>query len=376
MLLIIDYLIINLKGSLTKERGNSLYNLHKINPFTLNRHEHGNKIYTDVYDLFYNNEKIGLLNAVPRASIIDASLIQLQFENHLFYTKKLNDLGQIVYEFQYYFDLAFDGVNRLDIAIDKKENRIKYEQLYTDLMAGRKLVKGREKNIASYGVTKKGRGQFNGFTVGKRSSSRFLRVYNKTEALKDLKNPKTYINDYLEVNNMASSPGLDVWRFEYQLNSTFFTYLRKCKKNITNQIFELETLIDLIELAEKNHFEIVENTGKTETNKEKLIVLHNWSLLRENLRGKYSSIVSRIKKIFEPSINAQKRLIKGLFRQYYVEQSLAFLYPLIKVLREYNLQDWFMEKYDFYKREFENKERLRHTFNQSFFVDTFNKLIV
>src|SRR5690606_9132211 len=153
--------------------------------------------------------------------------------------------------------------------------------LYTDLITGEKLVKGREKNISAHHITKKGRGQFNGFTVGKRTASRFLRVYNKTVALQQPTQPKPYIVEWHKNNGLEALEGSDIWRFEYQLNSTFFTYLRKYGKNITFTAFEPQSLIELIELAEKNHFEIVENTGKSETNKEKTIVLHNWSDLYE-----------------------------------------------------------------------------------------------
>lgn len=236
-------------------------------------------------------------------------------------------------------------------------------------------MKGREKNISAHSVTKKGRGQFNGFTVGKRGSARFLRIYNKSEALRDTTTPKPYITDWHNNNNMAATPGLDIWRFEYQLNARFFTDLRKYGKNITYQIFELETLINLIEFAQKNHFEVVYNTGKSETNKEKRAYdLFDWQMLYDTLKDKTRTVISKIKRVFEPSINIQKRLIKSLFRQYYIEPNLAFLYPLIKIVNEYNLRDWFREKYTFYLHEFLNKEKIKDTFNESFFVERFNLL--
>lgn len=375
MLLTIDYLILNFKGSLAAQKhGLKIYSEDYSNPFTLLKHERGNKTFSEMYDLFYYDDKIGILNAVPHSSIIAADLVQLQFENHLFYTNELKDLSQLVLELVDYFALTLEGINRLDIALDKKENSIKYNDLYVDLVTGKKLIKGREKNISAHNITRKGRAQFNGFTIGKRSSSRFLRVYNKTEALKQPTQAKPYIDDYHKNNGLVASAGLDIWRFEYQLNNSFFTYLQKLGKNITYQIFEPDTLIQLIQMAEKNHFEIVYNTGKTETNKEKPFILHDWQVLYDRLKSKVEYCVTRIKKVFEPSIVVQKRLIKSLFRQYYICPTWAYLYPLTNLIKEYNLKDWFCGKYDFYIHEFKTKEKIKDTFNEYFFTKHFSLL--
>lgn len=377
MLLTIDFLILNFKGTLTKKKnGLNTYSEDYPNPFSLVKHEYGNKTFKDMYDIFYYNNKIGLLNASPRGvvGVSSPDLIQFQFENHLFYTNTLRDLGQLVHELLDYFDIKFEGINRLDIAIDKKENSIKYRDLYFDLMSGRKLVKGREKTVSAYSKTKQGRANFGGFTIGERKSSRYLRVYNKTLDLSRDITQKQYITEWHNKNNLQSTPGLDIWRFEYQLNSTFFTYLRKYKQNITYQIFDMDTLVDLLEMAQKNHFEIVESTGKTETNKEKQIVLHNWSLLRENLRGVYTAIVSKIRRVFEPTIVIQKRLIKGLFRNYYITQDVDFVYPMCKTVNHYKLRSWFEDKYQFYIREFRDKEKICGEFNEEYFIELFNQL--
>lgn len=375
MLLTIDYLIINLKGALKCENSRqSGYTDSEPNPFTLTAHEYGNKTFSEVYDLIYKNVKVGVINAVPRSQIISAELIQLQFENNLFYTWGLNSLSQLVYDFVNYFDVVFEGINRLDIALDNIESDNKYKDLYFEIVSGTKLIKGREKNVGAYSVTKKGVAQFNGFTIGKRSSSRFLRVYNKSEALR-LDTTKPYITDWHKTNGLSPDEGQNIWRFEYQLNSTFFTYLRRLGQTITTQIFEIENLIQLIQLAEKNHFEIVENTGKAETNKEKSINLIQWDKVKAKYKAFTGYVITKLKKVFEVSVTIQKRLIKSLFRQYYIEQNLAFLYPLIKILKEYDLFGWFCSKYKFYISEFHNKEKIKNHFNENYFINQLNAFL-
>lgn len=366
MLLTIDYLILNFKGSL-RENKSSLYKEDVPTPFSTVKHQYGNKTFADVYDLFFHDEKIAVINSVPRSSIIDSTLVQIQFENHLFYTYSLRELGDLVITICDYFDIRFEGINRLDIAHDRNDLQNTYIQTYLDLIDSKKKLKGREKDVNAYMITNNGRTVFNGFTVGKRSSSRMLRIYNKTKQLQLPKYPKPYINDYFTKNSLVNTDNCPVWRYEYQLNSTFFTYLRERDQHVTYQIFDLDFLLQLIQMAEKNHFEIVQNTGKTETNKEKQSVLNDWDALAKHLKSKSRFTAKKITKAFEPSITIQKRLIKGLFRQYYINGQFTFIDALTTVVIQYSLQDWFYDKYQFYVMEFQSKEKLKGRFKEDEF---------
>lgn len=370
MLLNIDYLILNFKGKFDYRK--NPYDLpDDVKPFHLVLRQYGTKVFKCCYDLFYCDERVGVLMSEPRSNVIDSELVQLQFENYLFYQNALNELGRMVTDFVNYYDLKLHGVNRLDICCDNKENRLKYENLYTDLIKGEKLLKGREKNISAYMLTKNGKTQFNGFTVGKRSSARFLRIYNKTTALALEEGKKDYIKDWHESNGLSVSPGLDIWRFEYQLNNRFFADKKEQGEDITWQIFDYNKLLELFNYARTNHFEPVYNTGKTETNKEALFIFTDFSLL-ERTEWRYVSKIAR--KALTNSLTSVKRLAKGLFRQYYSNPNLAFLYPLQRSLKEHNLLDWFARKYPFYVHEFMDKERIRGQFHEPIFIRCFERL--
>jgi hypothetical protein len=372
--LTIDYLILNFKGSLTEQKhGKEIYSKDFVNPFSLVAHEYGNKTFKNVYDLIHENEKIGIIQANPRSNIIASDLIQFQYENHLFYTFDLNTLGQIVHCFMDYYAVQFEGINRVDIAKDECKPTLFFNDLFTSITNGTLKIKGREKNVQAYYVTHNGVTDFNGFSIGKRNSSRFLRVYNKTKALEQPTNPKPYINEYFAKNGLIQEQ--PVWRFEYQLNASFFTYLRKLGQNITFQLFEYDTLIQLIEMAEKNHFELVYNTGKKETNKEQSFQLNNWKLLRKSLKAVKEYAVTKIKRAFEITINIQKRLVKSLLRQYYLYQETIYLYTLSKIVNEYNLKTWLNGKMDFYFSEFRNKERIKNHFDFNVFNNNLNALL-
>jgi hypothetical protein len=373
-LLTIDYLILNLKGSLTQNIHSDLLTSDFTNPFMLTQHEYGTKSMCELYDLLYCDVKIGVLSAVPRSNIIPFDLVQLQFENHLFYTYSLNDLQQIVFCLTEFFNLSFESINRVDIAKDQCQPTINYKNLFDNITTGHLKIKGREKNIQAFYSTTNGVPDFNGFSIGKRSSSRYLRIYNKTKALQVLNDPKTYISQYFDENGLNTCD--PVWRFEYQLNNSFFTYLRKTDLVITWQIFNIDTLIQLIILAEKNHFELVYNTGKKETNKEQPYIFNNWHYVKMVYKSFVSYAISKIKKPFEVSINIQKRLIKGLFREYYVNKDPIVFVNLYRVINQYFLKDWFRTKSKFYFSEFRNKEKIINHFNINNFYENLDNYVI
>ena len=224
----IDYLIINLLG---KPFGNFSDN----SAFNLQPFDYGTKIFTNRSELYYNNEKIGVFTSVPRSHIIDSELAQLQFENHLFYTKSLTELKNIISQFCLETSYMFKSINRLDICIDRNDKDNYYRNLYDNVVNGTFLISGRPKNIQSYYETFKGKSILNGFSVGKRTSSKLLRCYNKTLSLQLTE--KEYINQFYENNGLKNT---NVWRFEYQLNSKFFQDLNEVSKH-SNEVIEKMT---------------------------------------------------------------------------------------------------------------------------------------
>ncbi|MBE99090.1 hypothetical protein [Flavobacterium coralii] len=408
-LITIDYLILNLNGKLqkniydtnTSEEINahaqyldaSADNIFFISNFCFELAERGTKNFSSRYTVFYNDIRLGILTANPhKGSVLKPDFAQLQIDNALFYTHR-NELKKIIQEFLTITDYEWTAINRLDIALDKQDNGY-YSHLYNKIMNGEILLAGRKKAVTQYAEmqllnahheTHKGQIYLNGFTVGKRSASRFLRVYNKTLNLRS--EPKEYINTWWQNDGLASPENeCDVWRYEYQLNAKFFKDLFKHKdivtptslsnvEKLTWAIFDIENLIELLRLAEKNHFELRENTGKSQINKEEAITLHCWNTIK-NTYTKVKSSIQKIPRIISRSSVILKRLAKSLFREYYVNgQDISYIIGLNQLLNTntaYNpetqterpLKDWFAEKMPYYLSEFHTKERIKDTFNK------------
>lgn len=364
----IDYLIINLDGTPFKE-------FPENSNFTLKPYDYGTKIFENRADLYYNEIKVGLLTSSPRSAIIDKNLAQLQIENNLFYTLQNNELKNIIWDFCNETKYSFKSVNRLDICIDKNDVNHTYRDLYRNIINSVYLISGRPKNIQSYYETYKGKSILNGFTVGKRTSDKIIRCYNKTLSLQLTEKP--YINEYYKNNNLKND---NVWRFEYQLNSAFFRGLNEIykddetkSKSMTWGIFDKSMLIELLKIATKGFFELRENTGLSQINKEKQIPLFDFDFLQLQISNSVP-IVKRFKKIILSSTTIKKRLAKSLFREYYSNnQDISYIVALNLLLEDKDittdlpLLSWFKGKYYFYLHEFRNKEKIINDFDSKLF---------
>ena len=366
----IDYLILNLEGS-------PFGQFPENSNFRLKPYDYGTKIFENRSDLYFNDIKIGLYTSSPRSAIISSNLAQLQIENNLFYTLQNNDLKNIISSFCDETQYTFKSVNRLDICIDKNDINHSYRDLYRNIINSNYLISGRSKNIQSYYETYKGKSILNGFQIGKRTSDKIIRCYNKTLSLQLTEKP--YINEYYQNNNLKNQ---NVWRFEYQLNSAFFRGLNEISKadNLTIQsmtwgIFDKSVLIELLKTANKGFFEIRENTGKSQVNKEKEIPLFDFDKLQSQI-SKIKPIIKRFKKIILSSTTIKKRLAKSLFREYYSNnQDISYIIALNLLLEDLDLTtekpllNWFKNKLHFYLHEFRNKEKIVNNFDTNLFQE-------
>ena len=227
----------------------------------------------------------------------------------------------------------------------------------------------------AFGVTYKGKSILNGFQVGKRTSDKIIRCYNKTLSLQLTEKP--YINDYYANNGLKNE---NVWRFEYQLNSAFFRGLNEHSKADTNisqsmtwGIFDKANLYELLKIANKGFFELRENTGKSQINKEKLFMLFDFDFLQSQIT-KFNPIIKRLKKVVLSTTTIKKRLAKSLFREYYSNnQDISYIVALnllledLDMITEKPLINWFNSKLHFYLHEFRTKEKLVNHFDFELF---------
>lgn len=366
----IDYLIINLDG-------NPFGDFPENSNFHTVHYDFGTKIFSNRSDVYFKNEKIASLLSSPRSAILDVNFAQMQFENHLFYTVTHQDLKNLITSFCEETGYKFKAINRLDICIDKQDLNHSYRSLYDNIVNGSFLISGRPKNLQSYFETFKGKSILNGFQVGKRTSDKIIRCYNKTLSLQLTEKP--YINEYYLNNGLKNE---NIWRFEFQLNSAFFRNLKEysqtkneVQQDMTWGIFNLSTLFELLKIATKGFFELHENTGKSQINKEKKIQLFCFETMQKAVTLQ-KTIIRKLKKVFISTTTIKKRLAKSLFREYYAnEQDISYIIALnllledIDLTTEKKLKTWFQGKMHFYLHEFRQKEKILKYFDKILFVE-------
>lgn len=354
----------------------------------------GTKTFANKNVVKYKGEQIASILSNPRSNIIPDQLNQMQFENHIFYTKTLTEIKTIIYELTNAYSLEFTAINRLDIAYDINDNNDYYRNLSNNVIRGEYKLAGRKKSFSTHNELVKGVCINNGFNLGSRTSTKFLRVYNKTLSL-EIKE-KQHIVDFYKANNFENS---NVWRFEYQLNASFFTNLKafghdkdfydvqKEKQtlpfeDLTWAVFDYGALINLTILAQKNFFELRENTGKSQTNKEETVpfILDFDYLL--STKSEYNPTFIKLKTTHVPTLIKRKRLAKALFREYCANfQNITYIVALNRLLLETNpfdglpLSEWFKQKMSFYLAEFKELEKMDLKFDYRLYDEQNNLFI-
>lgn len=337
-----DYLILNLEGNPLTESTNAL---------KVEMADYGTKVYKERATLTYQKEVFGTIVFKPRSSVIPANLVQLQLENHLFYTKKPKELQKMVSEVVDILGLEYKGINRLDIALDFSGKQHDIPTLLMGIFTEKYLISGREKDFNVYTKTCKGRIEFNGVQIGKRSASRFCRIYNKSkEMLRG--DMKPYIKSAWDAVGLDG----DVWRYEYQLSNKF---MREQQNVSLDVLFSKNFLYNMMQKARANHFEIKENTGKSEVNKERTLNFIDFDVVGRVI-GLIKGVIGKVVRTIKETFIGQQRMIKGLLRSYFSSgHDIRFLLPVRRILDDFDLWEWYNTKFSQYIAEFRDRERIK-----------------
>ncbi|AGO49228.1 replication initiation factor [Cellulophaga phage phi18:4] len=355
LMFVTDYMILSLKGIPIVQDTNGL----KFSP-----RDYGTAIFKDVLDVTIDGNIFGTISCSPRSPIVPFDTVHFKLENSLFYTKPGFQLLHYCNRLLNTLQIEFKGVNRLDLAVDYTDTSIT-KNVLTCLTSKSFRMSGRKKEVKFFSVTDTGYIDFQGVQIGKRTSSRFCRIYNKTLEMNTQK-MKPYIANAWRSHGMQG----EIWRFEYQLNSKFMSEI----KGLTlNNLFQKDFLISLLEMARKNHFEIKFNTNKSEINKEKTFDFMPMSIIRELAKIPFL-YVEKIKRCISESLIGQKRLIKGLMRGYAsTGQNIKYLSPLKQILNDFVLSEWFFQKVGYYFDEFK-KQQLSKNLSFTLFTKHFREL--
>jgi hypothetical protein len=155
----------------------------------------------NVYNLFLDFKKVGVLKCNPKTPIIAQDTIHFKVENHLLYTKNFQKpfiwlVINLHLKWKYVVEIhpAMDciGYNIQDFMFKAHHDL----HAFQGMDKGIKL-KGRKKSFLPYGYTDGSQGTW---YFGSNKSDKFIRIYDKTKEM--IGSDKHYIEDFWELNGM------------------------------------------------------------------------------------------------------------------------------------------------------------------------------
>lgn len=219
----------------------------------------GTKHFQYCYQVYLHGERFGIVNTVPRSSVLNDSLSIIKIDNHILYQRGwvarlefvMKELGVVLH-----------NVTRLDIAVDGGD----FLNDYTGLISGGYTKVGR----ATMQTQHTHNGSVQGFYIGTRSSEKYIRGYNKSLELKKSCN-KGYISDFWANNGLS---GDNIERLEITLK-------RKAMQRITDfdmgRLEDSEYLAGIMCSQMQKLYVLVPSGGDTNVTRKTKIQVVDWS---------------------------------------------------------------------------------------------------
>lgn len=369
-LLNIDWLEVSLRGDLSFYTKSESF---KKGDFVFTNLNQRTRLFDCLFTVHYRDELFGTISFSPRSAVIPDEMVQFKVNNEYFYKggKQLRPLNLPVKLLADSLDLKFHNFTRVDISLDFHQfnDNLTFEQFVNKYHAGEIESKGRVTRWNPFYQRINGLMQLTGFSIGSRSSNKYIRCYNKSHEITE--SHKTYIVDWWRSNGLATDK--TVFRFELQLTSKWFKEVLpfrldddgSIEKICTNffSIQRYDSLLSLFELGLKNYFDffIPDHTVRNDR-KESFLVI-DFAALRGETKKEY--IYNRAP-VRHTSFSWRQKMIvvRNLFREYIVNvQERSWLKQIVRIVTDYDLQarwDKMCGKYIF---EFLKLVPYRYAFN-------------
>lgn len=286
-----------------------------------------------------DNEKIATLLYKPLSTLLNKNVAQIQVTNKYLYAFGLKKLcSSIIND----LEVTFHSFSRIDICLDT-DNYIDLEpQEFIKKFASNEIIKlGKTKGYLPF---KSNKGlQFSGITFKNKDSITSFKLYNKSLEMKET-HEKKYIRESWHENGYDGEK--DVYRIEVSLKN--FSQQMLCIEG--NYVFtDLDTFLNYTTIPLiffyyiNRSFKFAYNEGKkniSENKKVKLITIENACCKLIKLNGRLDTSRNTRIMINELFLTIAKS------KQKEVEEVEHCLSSLIFLLKKYDLEDWFEQKYN------------------------------
>lgn len=373
----IDWCELSLRGDLSYLQKAETY---QKGDFKLARLDIRVRHFNDTFACYYLGELFGVLTFSPRSAVIPVEVIQFKIDNQHFYKQSRHRLNFAISTLLSEFELTFNNFTRLDIYVDfyKFNSQLSFEDFIHRYSVGQIETKGKITKWNPFYQRVDGSMKLTGFSMGSRSSDKFIRCYNKS--LEIINSHKTYVKEYWERNGM-NLPN-DVYRFELQLTSKWFREVQPFKlskdesgnvfteKILTNllSISSKDSLLNLLQLGLKNYFDFFIQDERKVRNDDKIpFQIFDWEQLRNGCKKVYEYVK---KKLLHQKFTWRQKMIvaRNLFREYVVNfQNKDWLKYCARIVWDYDLVKRWDKAKDRYTKEFLQTVAVHYEWNNQRF---------
>ena len=295
---------------------------------------HRSKHFKNIFKVYLHGELFGELKTETRSpKIFDIDAMHFKMVNYRLYTEDwLEDFRYFVTS----LNLKVKSISQLDIAIDGIGAK-KYKDTFLKARDPKCNVHLKGKTVIATSGSGK---ETTSLTIGKRSSDKSGRLYNKTKELEY--SNKTYIKDVWNKSGLKQDE--DNYRFEIVLKSKVMSNYDIWKLDdpkYLSSIFRTET--------EKwiGFYRITKDTNKARAMKANKFDLIDWDTIGAELLPK-----AKAKKPTE--VYRAKQAIKTILRQ----KEVFGIKTIEELISEYDLQDWIDSKAGYWSEDWA-KEKAR-----------------
>jgi len=302
--------------------------------FVLKELGYGTKHFCFNYEVYYEGLLFGTLRTEPRNDkIMDANWQQFKIENERLYEKGYIELCSKLFAS---LGSSVRNISRLDIAADGFG--------FMDLMKRYDSGKIDKRGKAKYTLYKDNQRKIEGFDIGSKKSDKAITGYLKSEEIE--KSNKHYIKEFWKRSGLPNWDNGEVERLEIRLKNNAIV---KIENFDWERLENPEYLAGVMRKHFENYFDF-HSPNCSNISRARKIEFINWDLISAE-RLEFATARK------STEYNRLKQNAKTMFWLYLGTGKRHYLQICREIVENINCLGWFIDKQDFWKREFRKQNK-------------------
>ncbi|MDX2195704.1 MAG: replication initiation factor domain-containing protein [Cytophagales bacterium] len=313
---------------------------------------HGTPMYNVLYEIYVGGELFASLQTHPRFVKGDFKDNSISFKianNQLYSDKWVDNMAEIMDLLK----LKINNITRLDICIDGCNGVLKFLNSFVKQTPESKSYIKMGKATMSSCMFDSNTLSYSSFTFGKRTSDKYLIVYNKTKELE--RSNKKYIEKFWLKNGLMAEI---VYRVEIRLTSKV---LAQIQLTDISMLLDTTYLASLFRTASDNFFHFKKNTGDTNKSREQDVNLIPYELLCGELLAK--SQRPKTTHRYKAKLTIRKCHFDLNVKENSIDSEIMLERVIQRNIDEFDLQKWYLASVPTWLKEYKVHKSTGHVYS-------------